>query len=132
MPTTTLYPPLSSDGGVLPAELEAKFKQIQDITHAQRQLQEKEGRENDSKSAESKINIHHDEEAAAAAKELDQRKLQLAVEAAVECESEISRLAKGVSELEDLLARQEGAAIDPLAISYPSLPSVIPYDKDEA
>jgi len=41
-------------------------------------------------------------------------------------------LAKGVAELEDLLARQEGAAIDPVAISYPSLPSVIPYDNDEA
>jgi hypothetical protein len=41
-------------------------------------------------------------------------------------------LAKGVAELEELLARQEGAAIDPVAISYPSLPSIIPYDKDEA
>lgn len=121
---TTLYPPLpESAGGVLPPELKAKFKQIRDISHAQRQLQEKEGKENDGKLVDDGETV---------ASDLEQRKLRIAVETAVACENEISRLAKGVAELEELLARQEGEAIDPVAISFPSLPSFIPNDDDEA
>ena len=60
---------------------------------------------------------------------LEQQKKRLAAETAVACESEISRLARAVAELEQLLARREKGEV--VSVQSPTFPSVIPNDDDD-
>ena len=58
---------------------------------------------------------------------LEQQKIRLAAETAVACEKEISRLARGVAELEELLAQQESGKV--MSVHMPTFPSIVP-DED--
>lgn len=149
----TLFPPLETqdDGAsgksALPAELKANFEAIQAISRAQRRLEQQErilqsggtssgGAAGAKRKQEGAISSSVADDAgrtsSGRAEALERRKLQLAAETAVAVESEISRLTNGIAELEELLARQgETHANDPVEISFPSLPSVVPDDDSE-
>lgn len=58
---------------------------------------------------------------------LEQQKIRLAAETAVACETEISRLARGVAELERLVAQQESG--EAMSVRMPAFPSIVP-DED--
>ena len=138
----TLFPPLSSeDGSALPIHLKSKFDQIKQI----RDLQTKNNK--DKENATSSAQRANKDEAvepestssASSATEttkgaidndmLEQQKIRLAAETAVACESEISRLARAVAELEQLLARREKGEV--VSVQSPTFPSVIPNDDDD-
>ena len=138
----TLFPPLSSeDGSALPIHLKSKFDQIKQI----RDLQTKNNK--DKENATSSAQRANKDEAvepestssASSATEttkgaidndmLEQQKIRLAAETAVACESEISRLARAVAELEQLLARREKGEV--VSVQSPAFPSIIPNDDDD-
>ena len=140
----TLFPPLSSeDGSALPIHLKKKFDQIKQI----RDLQTKNNKDKENATSSSAQRANKDEtvepeptSSTSSATDttkrgaidndmLEQQKIRLAAETAVACESEISRLARAVTELEQLLARREKGEV--VSVRSPTFPSVIPNDDDD-
>jgi len=125
MPGLTLFPPLElpdeggkvseNRSGVLPTEIKAKFDTIRAIQEAQKHNQVAGGGTKSS---------------AEQARKLEVINQKLAAETAVAVEEEMSRLAKGIAELEELLVSGERDAegSDPMNSSFPSLPAIIPDD----
>ena len=140
MPTATLLPPLSSeDERALPSHLQSKFDQIKKLRDLQ--TKNKENATNatcSSKGQGAKKDETVDPEPTsseasapiAAARfvsdddALEQQKIRLAAETAVACETEISRLARGVAELERLVAQQESG--EAMSVRMPAFPSIVP------
>lgn len=135
----TLFPPLSSeDGSALPSYLKSKFDRIKQI----RDLQAK-NKENatSTQGAKKDETVHVDPESTSSASAtnlnagaasdniaLEEQKIRLAAETAVACENEISRLARGVAELEELVAQQERG--EAMSFRIPTFPSIVPDEDD--
>mmetsp|Transcript_34083 Transcript_34083/g.100395 ORF Transcript_34083/g.100395 Transcript_34083/m.100395 type:complete len:157 (-) Transcript_34083:158-628(-) len=138
----TLFPPLSSeDGSALPAHLKSKFDQIKQIRDLQaKNNKDKENAMGSTRGANKDETVEPESMSSASAARdtsktaidndmLEQQKIRLAAETAVAVESEISALARGVAELEELLARREkGEAV---TVQIPTFPSVIPDNDDD-
>lgn len=136
----TLFPPLSSeDARALPSDLQSKFDQIKKLHDSQ--TKNKENATCSSKGQGAKKDETVDTESTSSAASapiaavrsvsdddaLEQQKIRLAAETAVACEKEISRLARGVAELEELLAQQESGKV--MSVHMPTFPSIVP-DED--
>ena len=120
----TLYPPLENYNTLYKSEqvkssMEDGNNDVlsQELRHnfnAMREIIEKEDNQKKRKDAPSTT----------AAKDLQLKKYHVAVETALAVEDEVSRLRKGIAELEALLAQQEGEE----AQFFPSLPAIVPSD----
>lgn len=141
----TLFPPLSSeDGSALPSHLKSKFDRIKQIRDLQAKNKENATGDTQGQGATKEETVHVEPESTSSAASapiatarpasdndaLEQQKIQLAAETAVACESEISRLARGVRELEELLAQQERGEATCMSVRIPTFPSIVP-DEDE-
>ena len=111
-----LYPPLETESEssedsnmLLSEELKRSFETVRNIHQAQ-----------------SRVNASLDNEKndVTEKEDLEARKFEAAVAAAVAAESEISALAKGINELENLLLRQESTE-NCGSDKFPNLPSKI-------
>ena len=137
----TLFPPLSSeDASALPSHLKTKFDQIKQIRDLQ--TKNKENATDGAIGQGTKKDETEDQESTPSAASapiatartvidnnaLEQEKIKLAAETAVACENEISRLARGVAELEELLAQQERG--EAMSVRIPTSPSIIPDEDD--
>lgn len=141
----TLFPPLSSeDGSALPSHLKSKFDRIKQIRDLQAKNKENATGDTQGQGATKEETVHVEPESTSSAASapiatarpasdndaLEQQKIQLAAETAVACETAISRLARGVAELEELLAQQERGEATCMSVRIPTFPSIVP-DEDE-
>lgn len=102
----TLYPPLetkdSSEGSstsmLLSMKLKRSFDTVHHIHHSQKRLKERKVEGSDE---------GNEEKRKAQRKDLEARKFEAALAAAVAAESEISALTKGITELESILLHNE-------------------------
>ena len=139
----TLFPPLSSeDGSALPIHLKSKFDQIKQIRDLQtKNNKDKENATSSAQRANKDETVEPEPTSSTSSATdttkrgaidndmLEQQKIRLAAETAVACESEISRLARAVTELEQLLARREKGEV--VSVQSPTFPSIIPNDDDD-
>lgn len=137
MPAATLFPPLSSeDERALPSHLQSKFDQIKKLRDLQTKNKENATCSSQGQGAKKDETVDPEstssEASAPIAAErsanddgaLEQQKIRLAAETAVACETEISRLARGVAELERLVAQQESG--EAMSVPMPAFPSIVP------
>lgn len=136
----TLFPPLSSeDESALPSKLKSKFDRIKQIRDLQAKNKENATGDFQGQGATKDETVEPEPRSSAASAPiaagrsasdndaLEQQKIRLAAETAVACEKEISRLARGVAELEELLAQQERT--EAMSARIPTFPSIVP-DED--
>ena len=128
MTKDTLYPPLetnsdSSEGSstnmLLSVKLKRSFDTVHHIHHTQKRLKERKVDDSDEGNEENRK---------ARKKDLDARKFEAALAAAVAAESEISALTKGITELEGILLHNEPDSENVCNEKFPLLPRKIDED----
>jgi hypothetical protein len=116
---------------LLSPDLKASFDALNSIVRAQKRLQHQTTTriENEERGKKRKVSSADLEEEKEYAKELEDRKFEVALATALTAEAEISRLQSGIAELESLLL-QEGDGNSSADVPFPSLPPYVIPDFD--